>query len=223
MGYRPISAQRRPGHAPRRHSVPDMLLALAAQRSTKAGARTPATRVTSKLGPPYRCGRSTKAGARTPATLVRSGTRGLSADQRSTKAGARTPATLRPGHAARARRSALNEGRGTHPGDTCVRAGIGHWTRLAQRRPGHAPRRHTRAGRRSGRAGAPLNEGRGTHPGDTSDAESRGAGARRPLNEGRGTHPGDTMDEGWNAAESVHAQRRPGHAPRRHAMTAGRS
>ncbi len=258
------SAQRRPGHAPRRHVHLVELGVRLEVRSTKAGARTPATppghQPASPPSPALNEGRgthpgdtdramsafarraslnegrgthpgdtivrsqghqggthrSTKAGARTPATHAPGGQGRVYRASRSTKAGARTPATrwcrrnrCGPG-------GTLNEGRGTHPGDTgppavvgwgagrrstkagartpatpAAHAAGGHELRSAQRRPGHAPRRHwtsvlpsfgisprsTKAGARtpatrlvdvgSPRNLAPLNEGRGTHPGDT--------------------------------------------------------
>ena len=109
-------AQRRPGRTPRRHAGLVGQHAPCLQRSTKAGAHTPATRpCRSRCGrcrcplnegrgahpgdtPRRRCGqdpsvlRSTKAGAHTPATLpvLMSGSK---ASGRSTKAGAHTPAT----------------------------------------------------------------------------------------------------------------------------------
>ena len=87
-------AQRRPGREPRRHEMSAERAPVGPHRSTKAGARTPATRGGRRpvLRP---VGRSTKAGARTPAT--RGHQRPLVGDHdRSTKAGARTPATRQP-------------------------------------------------------------------------------------------------------------------------------
>ena len=165
--------------------------------------------------------RSTKAGALTPATPALRGMRPCSAQRRpglsprrhglgprhATKAGALTPATPLPFH----RRQSLNEGRGSHPGDTGAlnpqSLDVGP---IAQRRPGLSPRRHCagRSGRGAGRG--PLNEGRGSHPGDTRldahDLERRPvrstkAGALTPATLGRGCatrstkpwlHPGDT-------------------------------
>ena len=87
---------------------------------------------------------------------------------------------------------ALNEGRGSHPGDTCP-AGV-----------------RKSAGRRS------LNEGRGSHPGDTR-ARSAGLLAHySTLNEGRGSHPGDTFSTSACSISTPTAQRRPGLSPRRH-------
>ena len=162
------SAQRRPGHAPRRHNpTPDPC--------------------------EHRHARSTKAGARTPATLLPPAVEPED-ERRSTKAGARTPAT-QAGRRERGRRTCpLNEGRGTHPGDT---------------RGPSRPR---------GPSGS-LNEGRGTHPGDTRRRRSGPCRYRRSLNEGRGTHPGDTTPMVPACASGWRAQRRPGHAPRRHVDT----
>ena len=112
---------------------------------------------------------------------------------RSTKAGALTPATRTPpGRRTRKTDKALNEGRGSHPGDTSPLGGP----------------------RRSGRAS--LNEGRGSHPGDTTyrhlalrpvAPRSTKAGALTPA-----TH----KQLGRTTREYQRAQRRPGLSPRRH-------
>ena len=233
-------AQRRPGREPRRHSGPpgrsttcaDPLnegrganpgdtghesvgRARDAARSTKAGARTPATlqhagarglvlgRRSTKAGArtpatPYRADedvrrdrRSTKAGARTPATRSQASSGHVSGGGRSTKAGARTPATPVDDDLRAPEGMALNEGRGANPGDTSIRP------------PPRGP-------------SPPLNEGRGANPGDTRAAgttrappccRSTKAGARTPA-----TREGET---GTRATWEV-AQRRPGREPRRH-------
>ena len=134
-------AQRRPGREPRRHrsgsarrrsSCPalnegrganpgdtlgvSLVIIVVLRRSTKAGARTPATRVHDRVL--ARAGvRSTKAGARTPATPPRRVV-GRRDRLRSTKAGARTPATPRKPRSRARRSTPLNEGRGANPGDT---------------------------------------------------------------------------------------------------------
>ena len=167
------------------------------RRSTKAGALTPATLLAALLRLLIP-GRSTKAGALTPATLLAALLR-LLIPGRSTKAGALTPATPR-----RSGRStcaithprSLNEGRGSHPGDT--RPGkTGRWT-------GRKHDRSTKAGaltpatlrcsspRQPWPYVAALNEGRGSHPGDTRGAGRLQRGQLAALNEGRGSHPGDT-------------------------------
>ena len=158
-------AQRRPGHAPRRHHVAVEHLVSGRLRSTKAGARTPATH-----GHAGRRGdrrpRSTKPGARTPATPVSgcaSSRRTSDAQRRPGHASRRhvsvrtrvsvpSAAQRRPGHAPRRHDTGLdglrehavrsNEGRGTHPGDTPQPDVLPHSPHAAQRRPGHAPRRH---------------------------------------------------------------------------------
>ena len=137
-------------------------------RSTKAGARTPATLeiVRAQVAP---LARSTKAGARTPATPLHLGTDGKLQD-RSTKAGARTPAT-------RGRSAAT------------VRRCMG-----AQRRPGREPRRHIqhRAGNER-RLGRSTKAGART---PATPARRPAAPSRpRPLNEGRGANPGDTCEQ----------------------------
>ena len=135
------AAQRRPGHAPRRHlPPPQQPHPRRSARSTKAGARTPATRPEARR-PARRPSRSTKAGARTPATRAGRQRHGGNLD-RSTKAGARTPATPRQQPVVYRTRLSLNEGRGTHPGDTTGRRTPCAHFGFAQRRPGHAPRRH---------------------------------------------------------------------------------
>ena len=237
-------AQRRPGHAPRRHVLLRVAPPLLGVRSTKAGARTPATRA---LVAGRELPRSTKAGARTPATPVQAARVALGTDRlaRSTKAGARTPATLderswakpsvgcaqrRPGHAPRRHR--------TEPSLTSS-------SKSAQRRPGHAPRRHVKlardlssandAQRRPGHAPRRhmiqrphqvIHPARSTKAGARTPATPEPAPAhscrcaRHTLNEGRGTHPGDTVFADKAAAAATLAQRRPGHAPRRHAFAA---
>ena len=142
------AAQRRPGHQPRRHMAKRKKKRyVLIDRSTKAGASTPATPPALKAvellqsnaqrrpghqprrheqNRPVRRGprlRSTKAGASTPATPTVRARRNTCTARRSTKAGASTPATpvpiqLRPSAHA-----------------------------VAQRRPGHQPRRHRARGR----------------------------------------------------------------------------
>ena len=119
-------AQRRPGHQPRRHREPgeDPLCRLARRRSTKAGTSAPATPASSTRRMVY---------------------------------GARSSAQRRPGHQPRRHRLAdgvrydstrtLNEGRDISPGDTFTSTsgppeGRESFRRVAQRRPGHQPRRH---------------------------------------------------------------------------------
>ena len=159
------SAQRRPGRSPRRHVTESLIPGPCVERSTKAGAFTPATpaafsgsrhpseplnegrgvhpgdtrdRARDRLAETLR---STKAGAFTPATRGRQ--RGdHAAGQRSTKAGAFTPATRVPPATATS------------------------WP-VAQRRPGRSPRRHPDAGGDTPKVHRALNEGRGVHPGDT--------------------------------------------------------
>ena len=161
-------------------------------RSTKAGARTPAT-LREGIPDAPRIARSTKAGARTPATRS-SRHHSSKLVSRSTKAGARTPATraLAPVGSTAAR--SLNEGRGTHPGDTSV----------SRVKPRGAQYRSTKAGART----------------PATPARTAGRHARRAaLNEGRGTHPGDTRVTPQTYGRLCGAQRRPGHAPRRHSPT----
>ena len=109
---------------------------------------------------------------------------------RSTKAGAPTPATPTGYQPMPSRPIALNEGRGSNPGDT--------------------PRRTTQ---RRGRI--PLNEGRGSNPGDTRSAGDASRlvdhAQRRPGLQPR-RHATGHVYQGGNSI----AQRRPGLQPRRH-------
>ncbi len=207
-------AQRRPGHAPRRHMDPRHVTSVGHLRSTKAGARTPATR--SASGHPLGSApRSTKAGARTPATLRPAPSRIRTLMPRSTKAGARTPATRFGSGSGTAARSALNEGRGTHPGDTRRRRVSRPRRVLAQRRPGHAPRRH-RNGKRTVGLAFDRSTKAGARTPATLTSRSKSLLRAESLNEGRGTHPGDTARRRCAPCGARLAQRRPGHAPRRH-------
>ena len=133
-------AQRRPGFEPRRHGRHGAELSLwLDRRSTKAGVRTPATPV-ALLGLLVALDRSTKAGVRTPATPTRQ------------------PApTLDLG--------ALNEGRGSNPGDTAARG--------PHARP--RARRSTKAGVRTP---ATL---RSPHAGQKRGRRSTKAGVRTPA------------------------------------------
>ena len=185
-----ICAQRRPGREPRRHApAHPASVAVRPDRSTKAGARTPATPARPSRASGGRCSlnegrganpgdtgvarrghrrahvRSTKAGARTPATQVGRRDARRARLPRSTKAGARTPATLRRCPRGRPCWTTLNEGRGANPGDTFVRCTHAPPCLPAQRRPGREPRRHVR----------PL------HPRPALLARSTKAGARTPA------------------------------------------
>ena len=92
------AAQRRPGREPRRHRASPGALRRRRPRSTKAGARTPATLTGTRRWAARTVARSTKAGARTPATRRPAPTPAADRWRRSTKAGARTPATRRRRH-----------------------------------------------------------------------------------------------------------------------------
>ncbi len=135
------AAQRRPGREPRRHrdgrdgDLALVLIALNEGRGANPGDTPDFHRGV------VRAGRSTKAGARTPAT--RPWPRRLAAAApRSTKAGARTPATRTRADSGSTATRSLNEGRGANPGDTLVRF-LPRWDcQNAQRRPGREPRRH---------------------------------------------------------------------------------
>ena len=215
------TAQRRPGREPRRHLAERAAVGRHTTRSTKAGARTPATRHRDGR-PAAGGGRSTKAGARTPAT--RGGTGPCSRR--------RIRAQRRPGREPRRHVLASRS-----------------WTQTiqtAQRRPGREPRRHMEKDiileiilYRSTKAGArtPATRAPGPHSIRRAGVRSTKAGARTPatpslvgdalpiqtaLNEGRGANPGDTFDE-WirTVGQSANAQRRPGREPRRHVNCPG--
>ena len=191
----PTAAQRRPGREPRRHGRLVAHACVCRVRSTKAGARTPAT-----LPPPDEVVgaalRSTKAGARTPATpcepvprllaMVRPAQRrpgreprrhtltiivGPYGLTRSTKAGARTPATP-PGSYGAARPGAGTAQRrpGREPRRHAAVPQSASRANRAQRRPGREPRRHPAFVTQLKTLPHPLNEGRGANPGDTYGA-----------------------------------------------------
>ena len=136
-------AQRRPGREPRRHPDLQVLLPGGVDRSTKAGARTPAT-----LGRRDRDleagGRSTKAGARTPATRSGGGGGGPASGALNEGRGANPGDTREPPPGCGSSRSTLNEGRGANPGDTGGNVSTMGKFQSAQRRPGREPRRHPR-------------------------------------------------------------------------------
>ena len=207
-------------------------------RSTKAGASAPATRVRADphvaLLP-----RSTKAGASAPATppLPRPPPEGSAAlnegrgispgdTRRRDWAGSRPPTLnegrgISPGDTRRseattsATKTALNEGRGISPGDTRPYAIVDPRLWIAQRRPGHQPRRH--AQRQSGTLGVrPRSTKAGASAPATRTAPIRYARCPSTLNEGRGISPGDTYRAFRQETSAVPAQRRPGHQPRRH-------
>ncbi len=213
-------AQRRPGHQPRRHSRSLAAREEARQRSTKAGASTPAT----PLFIFSECF-ATRDAQRRPGHQPRrhAATRVVQI--------VGIPAQRRPGlqprrHSNVARYEYYDHGR-------------------AQRRPGHQPRRHvsldlrpiclaarsTKAGastpatpprpRRGAQRLSALNEGRGINPGDTSGrcvsacrirGRSTKAGASTPATQGLRLLP---------SANFMTAQRRPGHQPRRHLAAEG--
>ena len=159
-------------------------------RSTKAGAKTPATPTTAKR---HRGGadRSTKAGAKTPATQAQI-PGGLDGVARSTKAGAKTPATHE-----------------TKVGER--RIGLG-----AQRRPGPKPRRHNACSARfqltrlrSTKAGAKTPA---THDHELCQHHQPDRAQRRPGPKPR-RHNSPFRCE---LAPGITAQRRPGPKPRRH-------
>ena len=109
-------AQRRPGREPRRHS-PDGRFGRTRGIAQRRPGREPRRHVRRRALRRRRVLRSTKAGARTPATRAVP-LAGGERQTRSTKAGARTPATRSGMRSAKALADSLNEGRGANPGDT---------------------------------------------------------------------------------------------------------
>ena len=184
--------------------------------------------------------RSTKAGAETPATPC-GWDRHDVPSVRSTKAGAETPATLETIHGKLCGFSALNEGRGRDPGDTARAARCESARERSTKAGAETPATRPRSSFAPPRTPLPLNEGRGRDPGDTCSVIARVRGIL-PLNEGRGRDPGDTCRAGdqppssswyrstkagaetpatlpssWgDPSHSSTAQRRPGPRPRRH-------
>ena len=208
-------AQRRPGREPRRHQPPDLHrpTRIHAQRRPGREPRRHMGDRTRRTLPP---GRSTKAGARTPATPA-SQSMACAAVCAQRRPGREPRRHARPPVRLRRRRCALNEGRGANPGDTRVALRISATASAAQRRPGREPRRHAGAGRRavshtraqrrpgreprrhftsSARRGDPPCRYAQRRPGREPRRHAHGRSARtprcRPLNEGRGANPGDT-------------------------------
>ena len=237
-------AQRRPGREPRRHWLPALINVLARIAQRRPG-REPRRHLAALGVAGADARRSTKAGARTPATLPALAHQGLDLGGRSTKAGARTPATRLRSTCTHLRSPPLNEGRGANPGDTCVAEVATQMNDIAQRRPGREPRRHRGRGRygggfsgRSTKAGArtPATLTVDQIPAHDHTAQRRpgreprrhvrarisvGAAAaaqRRPGREPR-RHP-VFLEE---AVHVAHAQRRPGREPRRHFVRIGPS
>ncbi len=185
-------AQRRPGPAPRRHALADVLVVAAVRRSTKAGTRAPETRASVppqiKQPPSLNEGRDPRPG---------------DTSSESSTSGSGSPAQRRPGPAPR--RHPAQADHAGEPGQRSTKAGTrapetrsspfgaSPWRR-AQRRPGPAPRRHLpRVPHRLG------HEDRSTKAGTRAPATPWWA---RPAGPGRRC-----------------AQRRPGPAPRRHSST----
>ena len=150
---------------------------------------------------------------------------------RSTKAGVRTPATPASTLRRLAAAYALNEGRGSNPGDTRPWRSRTGRSSHAQRRPGFEPRRHGGAIDLVGRSAASAQRRPGFEPRRHRGHHCPSGGVFAPLNEGRGSNPGDTCLDGGPRQTSgalnegrgrtgdatyYSAQRRPGFEPRRH-------
>ena len=111
-------------------------------RSTKAGASTPATPVPGRDPARHLAGRSTKAGASTPATLDLVDLAPPLGPRRSTKAGASTPATPpREVRAGPVHPRSTKAGAST-PATPVMSLSDVTLGAVAQRRPGLPPRRH---------------------------------------------------------------------------------
>ena len=162
------SAQRRPGHAPRRHSAATDEPTGRLSRSTKAGARTPTTRVQHRIRGFAHPRRSNEGRGTQPGDTPRN------ADRPS-----RQDAQRRPGHATRRHgvaddRAARTNRAQRRPGHatrrhSLVAARVMARQSAAQRRPGHAPRRHLTRTAIPARS-PPLKRRPGhVHPGDTLD------------------------------------------------------
>ncbi len=209
------SAQRRPGREPRRHAVSAAMRRSRLRSLNEGRGANPGDTPVAGLPKAAEVGRSTKAGARTPATQAARCEQ--SGDcRRSTKAGARTPATLdiadgslvgygaqrRPGREPR-----------RHPAGSVTPSSL----IVAQRRPGREPRRHPmpRVHRRRAAKDAQRRPGReprrhalkAIQEGRADTARSTKAGARTPATRVAMPH-GETRLGA--------AQRRPGREPRRH-------
>ena len=215
-------------------------------RSTKAGARTPATRGRNGAGRaprrPLNEGRGANPGdtkrapASAPGASVAQRRPGREprrhhrlaelsevGDLRSTKAGARTPATPAVRTYADSDFEPLNEGRGANPGDTTSAPVRAPSQTPAQRRPGREPRRHLELRRVLADDGSVAQRRPGREP-------RRHSARRRPaiLVGVRSTKAG-ARTPATPAARSrrcwitARAQRRPGREPRRHSTAATRS
>ena len=209
------SAQRRPGREPRRHMDEVRTLMDDDRRSTKAGARTPATpdRIGGQQHHRYPLNEGRGAN---PGDTARAGRPARQGPVRSTKAGARTPATRDAALAVETLQQDAQRRPGREPRRHISGGVKPAATPTAQRRPGREPRRHQNhldilplAPPRSTKAGArtpatPASSGgcgrtqtRSTKAGARTPA-TPSAGRRwrrcraRPLNEGRGANPGDT-------------------------------
>ena len=172
-----MSAQRRPERQPRLHWPPVDIFCHQPERSTKAGASTPATRRTSRrcgsLSRPLNEGRSVNPGYthHRPSRLPRGAIR-------STKAGASTPAT-----------------RGTPTSASTA-------FKAAQRRPERQPRLHIASSGLARSGIRPLNEGRSVNPGYT-----RRRGAWDPTWQTRSTKAGASTPATPNAAPPPRSSR----------------
>ena len=235
-------AQRRPERQPRLHDRERAPLVAVQQRSTKAGASTPATlagcvqaeasaanaqrrperqpRLHSIRHPRCEVGevRSTKAGASTPAT------RAWPDRKRHTARPLNEGRSVNPGYTlehqtTEAPDTALNEGRSVNPGYTRTLPTTSISSYLAQRRPERQPRLHSPT-----TSGVPSTHGAQRRPERQPRLHTRLPGAagraRATLNEGRSVNPGYTRTAWSGMSRPASAQRRPERQPRLHAPTA---
>jgi len=239
------AAQRRPGPEPQRHlPLADARAQQHGHRSTKAGARTPAT-LRRTLRPVNDCTRAQRRPGPEPQRHRPAPPGPAPRGRRSTKAGARTPATLLNGVRLPNATYIAQRRPGPEPQRHSARVSYSRTRRIhAQRRPGPEPQRHQIMAARAGAEGAPLNEGRGPNPSDTRCAESgqhdgrprsTKAGARTPATHDRHGRGGERLVRRstkagartpatppiarWNRPSFRCAQRRPGPEPQRHPST----
>ena len=183
-------AQRRPGREPRRHRCADRWFVIPGSKSAQ---RRPGREPRRHRPPPRRprrrdADRSTKAGARTPATPGPVGSRSPCCPSAQRRPG-REPRRHVQRRRGRQRRTSLNEGRGANPGDTHYYRFRFRLRFRAQRRPGREPRRHigndgesSEGCRRSTKAGARTPA---TPPPVRVTSESSESAQRRPGREPR--------------------------------------
>ena len=207
------TAQRRPGREPRRHApMPGRLSGRLAALNEGRGANPGDTLSLRLEGTCFQ--RSTKAGARTPATPGEPKCRPWQRTALNEGRGANPGDTPNPPAPSPGRMSAQRRpGREPRRHNRC-RSTIPPRYR-AQRRPGREPRRHFYIPKML-HAGSYRSTKAGARTPATPQRAARCAPPSGALNEGRGANPGDTVQSEPAAAGRGRAQRRPGREPRRH-------